>query len=180
MGEGNVKSFMKTGVIDMKNEKPPVGQASRLSEHSWRRHLPHFQLSAGYYFITFTTHNRQILQQSHKDCVFEAIRFLDGKKYELYAVVVLDDHVHMVINPVDTLSKIMHSIKSFTAHEINKASNRSGKLWQDENLDRVIRDEKELLEKINYIANNPIKANLAEEYEYYKWLYIKGWINDYS
>jgi hypothetical protein len=73
---------MKTGVVDMKNEKPPVGQASRLSEHSWRRHLPHFQLSAGYYFITFTTHNRQILQQSHKDCVFEAIRFLDGKKDE--------------------------------------------------------------------------------------------------
>ncbi len=107
----------------MKNEKPPVGQASRLSEHSWRRHLPHFHLSAGYYFITFTTHNRQIMQQSHKDSVFEAIRFLDGKKYELYAVVVLDDHVHMVTNPVDTLSKIMHSIKSFTAHEINKASN---------------------------------------------------------
>ncbi len=102
------------------------------------------------------------------------------KKYELYAVVVLDDHVHMVINPVDTLSKIMHSIKSFTAHKINKASNRRGKLWQDENLDRVIRDEKELLEKVNYIANNPIKAKLAEEYEDYKWLYIKGWINDYS
>ncbi len=44
----------------------------------------------------------------------------------------------------------------------------------------MIRDEKELLEKINYIANNPIKANLAEEYKDYKWLYIKGWINDYS
>ncbi len=38
----------------------------------------------------------------------------------------------------------------------------------------------ELLEKVNYIANNPIKANLAEEYEDCKWLYIKGWINDYS
>ncbi|NWF75078.1 MAG: transposase [Nitrospirae bacterium] len=160
--------------------EPQVGQASRLSEHSWRRHLPHIQLSAGYYFITFTTHNRQFLHPSHKDCVFEAIRFLDGKSYELYAVVVLDDHVHMVINPIDTLSKIMHSIKSFTAHEINKVSNRSGKLWHDENFDSVIRDEKELLEKLNYIANNPIKANLVEEYEEYKWLYIKGWINDYK
>ncbi len=66
------------------------------------------------------------------------------------------------------------------ASRLSEASNRRGKLWQDENLDRVIRDEKELLEKINYIANNPIKANLAEEYEDYKWLYIKGWINDYS
>jgi REP element-mobilizing transposase RayT len=163
------------------------GQASRLPEASWKRHLPHFQLSAGYYyFITFTTYKRRLLQPSHKDCVLNSIRFWDGKKYELHAVVVLNDHAHMIINPVDTLAKIMHSIKSFTAHEINKATNRKGKLWQDENFDRVIRDEREFLEKINYIANNPIKANLTEEIEgqagrpSYQWLYIKGWINDNS
>jgi REP element-mobilizing transposase RayT len=155
-----------------------VGQASRLSEHSWRRHLPHYQLSVGYYFITFSTYNRLILQPSQKDCVFHAIRFFDDKKYELHASVVLDDHVHMIINPTDTLSKIMHSIKSFTAHEINKMSNRKGKVWQDESHDRVIRSEGELLEKINYIANNPIKADLATVYEEYRWLYMKGWIND--
>lgn len=164
-----------------------VGQASRLlwenpgshlSEHSWRRHLPHFQLSASYYIITFTTHKRQLLLPSQKDCVFDAIRFLDGKKYELHGVVVLNDHVHMIINPLDTLSKIMHSIKSFTVHKINKTASRKGKLWQEENFDRVIRDEKEFLEKINYIANNPIKAGLVERHEFYKWLYIKGWIND--
>ena len=115
----------------------PVGQASRLSDNSWRRHLPHFQLSAGYYFITFSTYNRQSLLPSQKDCVFNAIRFLDSKKYELFAVVVLNDHVHMIINPVregfsngvnpmDALPKIMHSIKSFSAHQINKISDRKG------------------------------------------------------
>ena len=160
--------------------KMPVGQASRLSDNSWRRHLPHFQLSAGYYFITFSTYKRQLLQPSQKDCIFNSIRFLNGKKYELYAAVVLNDHVHMIINPAETLSKIMHSIKSFAAHEINKAANRKGKLWQDENFDRAIRNENEFLEKLNYIANNPIKANLAERYGDYKWLYIKGWINDNS
>jgi|GEM_PF-1738648 len=161
----------------------PVGQASRLpenrlSEKSWRRRLPHFQLSSGYYFITFSTHNRQPLLPSQKDAVFNAIHFLNQKRYELLAVVVMDDHVHMVLNPLDTLSRIMHSIKSFTAHQINKASNRRGKLWQDENLDRYIRDQEELLQKLNYIANNPIKANLAAKYGDYRWLYIKGWIND--
>ena len=86
----------------------------------------------------------------------------------------------MIIKPVDTLSKIMHSIKSFTAHEINKLANRKGKVWQDENFDRVIRDEDELLKKTEYVANNPIKAQLANNYEEYRWLYIKGWINDDS
>jgi hypothetical protein len=28
----------------------PAGQASRLSDNSWRRHLLHFQLLAGYYY----------------------------------------------------------------------------------------------------------------------------------
>jgi len=158
--------------------KVNVGQASRLSEHSWKRHLPHYQVAAGYYFITFSTHNRLLFQPPQKDCVFHAIRFLDGKKYELYAAVVLDDHVHIIINPTDSLSKIMHSIKSFTAHEINRMLNRTGYIWQDESHDRVIRSEDEFLEIIKYIANNPIKADLATVYEDYKWLYIKGWIND--
>ena len=147
-----------------------AGQASRLSELTWRRHLPHYQLAAGYYFITFATHGRLLLQPSERDCVFNAICFLDGKKYELYAAVVLNDHVHMVINPFETLPKIMHSIKSFTAHKINKMLNRKGKVWQNESFDRVIRDDDEFLEKLSYIASNPIKANLARQYEDYKWL----------
>jgi REP element-mobilizing transposase RayT len=82
----------------------------------------------------------------------------------------------MVLNPIDSLSRIMHSIKSFTAHEINKVLNRKGKVWQDENYDRIIRDNEDFLEKLEYIANNPIKMNLAKDYEDYRWLYIKGWI----
>ena len=156
---------------------PPVGQASRLSNNSWKRHLPHFQLSAGYYFITLVTYNRTLLQPSQKDCIFNALNFLNGKKYELYAAVILNDHLHMIINPTDSLSKIMHSIKSFTAHEINKQLNRKGKIWQDESMDKVIRSEKEFIEKINYIVNNPIKAHLAQGYADYKWLYVKDWLN---
>ena len=100
----------------------PVGQASRLSDNLWRRHLAHFQLSAGYYFITFSTYHRKPLLPLQKDCVFNAIRFLDSKKYELFAVVVLNEHVHMIINPINALPKIMHSIKSFSAPQINKIS----------------------------------------------------------
>jgi len=172
---GQASRLSKAGQISQQ-----VGQASRLSGISWRRHLPHFELSGSYYFITFATYGRYLLHPSQRDIVFNAIHFLNGKKYELYAAVVLNDHVHMIINPKDNLSKIMHSIKSFTAHEINKTANRKGKLWQDENFDRVIRSEREFLEKIRYIANNPIKANLAKEYENYKWLYIKGWIGNHS
>jgi len=103
---------------DMKNgNQLSVGQASRLSLIKWERHLPHYQLSSGYYFITFATHDRFLLQPQQKDCVFNAICFLDSKKYELYSAVVLNDHAHMVVNPIEILPKIMHSIKSFTLLE---------------------------------------------------------------
>jgi len=55
----------------------------------------------------------------------------------LYAAVVLNDHVHIIINPFESLPKIMHSIKSFTAHEINKILERKGKVWQNESYDRL-------------------------------------------
>ena len=157
---------------------PLVRQASRLSDKSWERHLPHFQTSFDYYFITFVTHNRRPLIPFQKDCIYNSIRFLDGKKYILYAAVVLNDHVHIIIEPKEDLSKIMHSIKSFTAHEMNKVLNRRGKFWQDESMDKVVRSEKELLEKLKYIVNNPIKAQLSQDYTDYKWLYVKDWLND--
>lgn len=72
----------------------------------------------------------------------------------------------------------MHSIKSFTAHEINKQLNREGKIWKDENMDKVIKSEKEFIGEINYIVNNPIKAHLSQGYADYKWLYVKDWLND--
>lgn len=45
------------------------------SNKSWKRHLPHFQLSAGYYFITLVTYNRTLLQPFQKDCIFNALIF---------------------------------------------------------------------------------------------------------
>ena len=162
------------------NQKLHVGQASRLSI-VWSRTSNGNAIFRIFNFrqvITFVTHNRKSLLPFQKDYIFNALRFLDGKKYDLYAAVVLNDHAHIIINPIDTLSKITHSIKSFTAHEMNKALNKRGKFWQDESMDKVIRSEKEFIEKITYIVNNPIKAQLSKKHTDYKWLYVKDWLND--
>jgi hypothetical protein len=37
-----------------------------------------------------------------------------------------------------------------------------------------VRDERKLLEKMNYIMNNPVKAGLAKTPANYKWLYWEG------
>jgi putative DNA methylase len=91
------------------------------------------------------------------------LRFHDGKKYRLTAWVVMPNHVHFLVTPLENqhLSEILHSIKSYTAHEANKALARTGQFWQPEAFDRYIRNKKHLTNTIKYIENNPVKAGLC-------------------
>jgi putative transposase len=72
------------------------------------------------------------------------------------------------------LAEIIHSLKSFSAHQINRMRGSHGSIWQDERYDRIMRDDAEFLEKWQYIMNNPLKAELAPSPEDYPWLYIKN------
>lgn len=70
-----------------------------------------------------------------------------------------------------SLSEILYSIKSYSAHQINRLLGRTGALWQDESFDRLIRSETDLAGKWTYIRNNPVKKGLVESVEEYPYLY---------
>ena len=89
--------------------------------------------------------------------VFQALRYWDGIKWTLYAAVVMPNHVHIIAQPLTlpdgraiNLSRIIHSVKTFTARTINAQRGVQGPFWQDERYDRIIRDESELLQKWQY------------------------------
>ncbi|MBN1396818.1 MAG: transposase [Bacteroidetes bacterium] len=100
----------------------------------------------------------------------------DGKYYDCYATIVMPDHVHLLLQPMEgiTLSRIMHGIKGVSAHKINQYRNTKGSIWQEESFDRIVRDGNEFDEKLNYMYNNPIKKGLIEEPE----TYIGWWYNE--
>ena len=54
---------------------------------------------------------------------------------------------------------------------MNERRKARGPFWQDESLDRIVRDEAELLEKWNYIIDNAGRAGLAERSEDYPYLF---------
>lgn len=60
------------------------------------------------------------------------------------------------------LSKIMHSLKSYTANEANRFLGRTGPFWQRESYDHLVRDDRELVRIAEYIAHNPVKAKLVK------------------
>ncbi|MGH7872393.1 MAG: DEAD/DEAH box helicase family protein, partial [Candidatus Binatia bacterium] len=65
-----------------------------------------------------------------KELVENSLRHFDGKRYRLDEFAVAPNHVHVLISPLaeQQLSEILHSWKSFTAHEILKVEAASRRL----------------------------------------------------
>ena len=91
----------------------------------------------------------------------------NGRRYRLYAWVVMPNHVHTLLatKPESTLSQALHGWKSFTAGAANRVLGRSGRFWQPDYFDRLIRNEAHFHRVLRYIEDNPVKAGLVDRPE---------------
>lgn len=141
--------------------------------------------------LLFAEYDRQLDQSSEvawlkqsevAEVVRKSLYHFNGERYHLMSYCIMPNHVHALFAPRPTaaatdpmeftalgeqadgnspLASILHSWKSFSAHEINKLLGRSGTFWRRESYDHWVRDEDELERIVGYIAANPTKANLA-------------------
>ncbi|MBR7028264.1 MAG: transposase [Bacteroidaceae bacterium] len=111
------------------------------------------------------------------DIVQRALLYHHGQKYRLIRWCIMPNHVHMLLEipKWQTLSNIMHSIRSFTAHEANKKLQRRGKFWMEEYFDRYIRTEHHMVYAIDYIDYNPVKAGLVSSPKEWPWCSAAVW-----
>jgi REP element-mobilizing transposase RayT len=94
--------------------------------------------------------------------VVESILWGVPARYDLYAYVVMANHVHVLLAPKVDMNVITQGMKGFTSHKINGIQNVRGRiLWQDESYDHWARDEEEMRRIIAYIENNPVAAELC-------------------
>ena len=136
-------------------------------------------IPGAYYHIIFVTHHRQRLlaNDTAASIIFQAFDWLETQsRLEWICIMVMPDHVHAVIQlgEQQTLSKVLHSIKRYTAREINKHLSRSGALWQKGYTDWGIRTEATLNNTLLYCYRNPVKAGLvktASDYPYWRCKY---------
>jgi REP element-mobilizing transposase RayT len=109
-----------------------------------------------------------ILRDSRAASIVEnALLHFQGVRYALSAWTVMPNHVHAVVTPFadQDLSKILHSWKSFSAHEINKVLGRIGKVWEKESFDHLVRSESAFEKFVRYTESNPVVAGLCESVE---------------
>jgi REP element-mobilizing transposase RayT len=88
----------------------------------------------------------------------------DRERYNLLAWVIMPNHVHALAEFTrgHTVAKVMHSWKSFIAHETNRLLHRQGPVFQREYHDRFVRSEDHLHRAVEYIHFNPVKAGLVD------------------
>lgn len=160
---------------------PTVHYMTELPEEDlviYRRKLPHWRLAGSVYFVTWRLEFTQPeMTPDERAVIMAALKHFDGQRYDLYAVVVMHNHVHALVKPVERyrLQAIVQSWKSFTAHKFSKDHSRRIPIWQQEYFDRIVRDEKEFFNKLEYIINNPWKT--WPDMKDYPWLYIKEDMN---
>jgi REP element-mobilizing transposase RayT len=97
--------------------------------------------------------------------VQEKLFELDGMYFSLDAWVLMPNHVHVLLTPSPTadLEDLMKRTKGGSARDANRVLNRTGRLWQRDFFDRLIRDEDHLERVRRYIEWNPVKAGLCTD-----------------
>ncbi|MDP2045530.1 MAG: transposase [Deltaproteobacteria bacterium] len=148
----------------------------------YRRHLPHLQVEDKPLFVTFATFKRWVLPESTRQVVLRHCLHEHGVKIQVHGIVVMPDHVHIIFTPLKDdegnpfgLAEIMSGIKGASAHSVNKALNRRGRVWQDESFDHVLRSDESTYSKVLSICENPVRKGLVATEDEYPWLW-REWV----
>jgi REP element-mobilizing transposase RayT len=82
--------------------------------------------------------------------------------YNLIAVSIMPNHVHLLFEQIHSLAEIMQKIKGATAFLVNKHYGRKGILWDKGYFDKTVRTEKQFCITYQYIKNNAFSAGLKD------------------
>jgi REP element-mobilizing transposase RayT len=159
----------------------------------YRKNLPHFRLAGAIYHVRVSTRpGRRLTEDWMFGVVEESLLHRHKRLLSLHAYVIMANHFHAVIEPLPIpdragecanvsgyycLGAIIKGIKSYSSYRINLQQARQGSLWDREYFDRTIRNEKDLVETIEYIHQNPVRWGLVRFAEEYRW---SSWRTVYS
>jgi len=88
----------------------------------------------------------------------------------LIAYTLMPDHIHLLlIIDGKQLSGFMRDFKKYISQKVAKDFNLEQPIWKPRYDRMAIRDEKVLLSRIRYIHNNPVRAELSESSEDWKY-----------
>ena len=115
-------------------------------------------------------------------------KFLDllhelKNKYNIiiHSFCLMTNHYHLLIETKEeNISEAMRYLNSNYSIYFNKKYKRSGHLWQGRFHSDYLYDDKHFWYVTKYIERNPIKANMVQKMEYYKYQSFFQWKNSFE
>jgi len=114
---------------------------------------------------------------------------LESDNLKIYAYVILENHLHLVASS-DDIAKTIKKFKSYTAKKLlellqkeniktileqlafyKKAHKKTTtyQVWQEGMQPKLMQNEKIMLQKIEYIHNNPVKRGYVDEAKHWRY-----------
>jgi len=142
-----------------------------------RKRLPHDRpvwVDAGaIYFITVACLARgrnQLCEAEVAARLFETVSFRQNRgQWYVHLLVLMPDHIHALISfPVNM------SMREIVAEWKESAARRAGIKWQRDFFDHRLRGNESLIEKANYVRQNPVRKGLVECSEDWPYVWVPG------
>jgi len=125
------------------------------------------------YHITSRGNLREkiFFQDSDRERFLEILRRTKERYgYLLHAYVLMDNHYHLILEtPLSNMAQIMQNINTIYTVYVNTKYNRSGHLFQGRYKSIIVDKDSYLLELSRYIHLNPVRAEIVDSPEEYKW-----------
>ncbi len=155
-----------------------------------------FHNPTGLYFVTNTIINwiDLFIRDEYRNSVLNCWKYcIENKGMDLYAWVIMTSHIHMIVGSRNCdPGKLIGDIKKWTSTELKKAiishqgesrkewmlqqmvlsakKNATGgryQIWREDNHPIELFSPDVILQKLNYIHNNPVVAGFAREPQNY-------------
>lgn len=137
------------------------------------------------YFVTSATKKKEKIFLNIKAANFFISTLQYHKyilEYNIYGYVVMPEHFHLLIQPSESysLSKAMNFIKGTFSRKYNKMFGHKGIVWQPSFYDVGMRSEGDILTRLKYMHNNPVKYGLVQDPQDYPFSSYKYYYSDYE
>jgi putative transposase len=123
------------------------------------------------YFVTSSTPGKKSLFQvdRYAELFIKNLYDYRAKGYSLHEFVLMKDHFHVLITPLESLEKAVQFIKGGFSYKAKKELGTNTEFWRKGFDDHRIRDGQDYRIHRNYIRNNPVRKGYcarADEYSY--------------
>ena len=141
----------------------------------------HEEEGAIYHLTTRTLEQRFHLASptEKRRTILELARWRTKGHWKLYGFVVMDNHVHAVVQPLSDhrLGDITRKLKTWTSRR-NTLKPPGEPLWEEGYDDNVIQSFEELRNVLEYMHNNPVRAGMVTRAPDYRWSSVHNYLAD--